>query len=328
MYTMSPDVEAKKMSFGLFRTALRAVVMAVLFTILACAFMPGVSNSAVNKRAVLLSVIMGDELMGGFNEPAALFFDENKKRIYIADTGNDRLVSIGDGFIFLSELTDPGFTMPLSVVKNDAGVFFVLDGNRGKIVVIDAANKIVKDLEVKGVPDAGNKFVPGRMAIGPADGRLYVADRLNKRLLIINADDGTVTGQLAVKKTDFNGVSDLRVDRRGYVYVLDSVAAMVHVFDDKGKLISSFGGRKGVAALTFPVSLAVDNNSGEIYVLDRHSGKIFVFDLKGRLHNVFLNRGFNNSELYTPDYLFIDASSVLYVIDGRRIQIFRIEEVR
>ena len=53
-----------------------------------------------------VAVITGDEIMGRLKQPSGLFFDEIKKRLYIADSGNGRLVSFDSEFKYMAELTN------------------------------------------------------------------------------------------------------------------------------------------------------------------------------------------------------------------------------
>jgi DNA-binding beta-propeller fold protein YncE len=271
-----------------------------------------------------VAVITGDEIMGRLKQPSGLFFDENKKRLYVADSGNGRLVSFDSEFRYMAELTNEAMTLPSSLVRNKEGHFFILDRGKGEIIFIDLEKKVVKSFLISGVPLAKEKFLPGRMAIG-ADNKLYIVDKLNRRLVIVE-QTGQFVREVTVKDKDFVGFTDVRVDDKGEVYAIDAIAGVIYVFDDKGDIISRFGSREDKKEnFRFPTSLAVDKH-GLIYVMDQHAGRILVFDKKGVFHYAISRPGVKEGELSSPSYIFIDREGRIYTIDGNRIQVFKEEK--
>lgn len=271
-----------------------------------------------------VAVITGDEIMGRFKQPSGLFFDENKKRLYVADSGNGRLVSFDSEFRYMAELTNEAMTLPSSLVRNKEGHFFILDSGKGGIVFIDLEKKVVKPFFISGVPSAKEQFLPGRMAID-ADNRLYIIDKLNRRLIIIE-QTGAFIREVTVKDKGFVGFTDVRVDDKGEIYTIDAIAGVVYIFDDKGDIITRFGSRENKKdSFRFPTSLAVDKN-GLIYIMDQHAGRILVFDKKGVFHYAISRPGVKEGELSYPSYIFIDREGRIYTIDGNRIQIFKEEK--
>lgn len=270
-----------------------------------------------------VAVINGDEVMGMLKQPSGLFFDEIKKRLYVADSGNNRLVSFDSEFKYLAELSNENIAIPVSLVRDKQGRFFILDRGKADIVFIDLEKKIVKSFPLTGVPIGKEQFLPGRIAIDKAD-RLYIIDKLNKRLLVVE-QTGVFVREITVKDKSFWGFTDVRVNDKGEVYAIDTLGGVVYVFDDKGAVISKFGSRedkKGV--FRFPVSLALDKN-GLIYVADQHAGKIFVFDKKGNFQYTIAKPGVKTGELSSPSYIFIDKDGKLYIIDANRVQVFKEE---
>ncbi len=272
---------------------------------------------AQQRNVELIAMIGKDEVMGTFNEPAALFYDESKQRLYVADTVNNRLVSFDQGFTFLASLVHENFALPMGIVKLSTGEFFITDGEKAKVIFIDVKNKIIEPLNIRNVPPAAERFLAGRIAIG-GDEHLYVIDRLNKRILVVDRN-GNFLRSITARGREFYGFNDVRVDDRGFVYAVDTLAAKVYVFNDKGRLVSKFGGD---GRLVFPVSVAVDSR-GYVYVLDRHPGVIRIFDKTGRLQYDLLKKGYNPGELYNPSYIYIDAKDRIFTIDGNRVQVFK-----
>jgi DNA-binding beta-propeller fold protein YncE len=268
-------------------------------------------------------VITGDEFMGKFSSPGALFFDEVKKRLYIADSGNSRLVSLDSEFEYLSELSHENVSMPTSVVKTIEGLFFVVDGEKAEIKLIDVRKELVEHIELKGLSSENAGFLPGRLALD-GEGRLYVTDRISGNIVIAD-QRGSVLKEIKANGEGFFGFTDVRVDGDGNVYAVDTIGARVYVFGKDGEQVSEFGKRGDVTGgFRFPTSIAVDSK-GLVYVLDRHAGNILVFKRSGTFQFTIAGPGPKQGQLYNPSYIFIDNEDRVYTIDGGRIQVFRRE---
>lgn len=287
-------------------------------------FFAAVSFAGEKIGVKAVAIITGDEIMGRFNQPSGLFFDEVKKRLYVADSGNGRLVSFDSEFKYLAELTNEGMKLPTTLVRNKEGQFFILDSGKAEIIFIDLEKKIVESFPLTGVPSGKEQFAPGRMAIDK-DNRLYMIDKLNRRMIVVEPT-GAFVREIKVQEKDFFGFTDVKVDEKGDVYAIDAIAGIVYIFDDKGVIVSRFGKREDKKYdFRFPTSLAVDKN-GLIYIADQHAGRILVFDKKGVFQYPMLKPGAKEGELSSPSYIFIDSEGRIYVIDGNRVKIFQEEK--
>lgn len=279
----------------------------------------GLADAAERARVKVLASITAGEALGSFNNPSGLFYDENKKRLYIADSVNKRIVSLDSEFKYLAELTNKEMILPVGIVRDRKGIFYVVDADRSTVFRLDAAKELVEPLPLTGIPHGRYLFSPGRIAIDKED-RLYIIDKLNKRIISVDYT-GVFIRSFTITGKNFVGFTDVRVDDEGYVYALDTIDRMVYVFDKKGNLVSSFGGReKGL--FLFPVSIASGKN-GLVSVIDRHAGKIMVFNRSGVFQYTILNKGSKEGELMTPSYICIDEANRIYIIDGNRIQVFQ-----
>jgi hypothetical protein len=126
------------------------------------------------------------------------------------------------------------------------------------------------------------------MAVSVDGSRLYVAE--GAKVVWLNALTGAEVGQLGIGEGEFLRAYAIGVDDQGHVYVADSQARLIKVYDSQGGGLFQFGGpgdddnRFGIIA-----ALAVHVASGEIYVADAFNKgttvkpKIKVFDLSGQL---------------------------------------------
>jgi len=296
-----------------------AIYIAVSPYVVFCQIRPAEADERVPVETV--AVLSGDELMGRFSRTSGIFYDSIKKRIYVTDTVNRRLVSFDSMYKFLAELRDDIIKMPLSIVKDSRGFFYVVDGEKGSILFINVRKKLIEELVVKGDKQGKGEIFPGRMVIDGRD-RLYVIDKLHRRIVIIN-NDGAFIRSFTVNEKEFYGFNDVKVSSSGSIFALDTVAGVVYIFDGDGNVISKFGKRgSSEKDFKFPVSLALDRD-GFIYVLDGHASRVQVFDGSGNLKRTLLKKGANEGELMHPTYIYIDHENRIFIADQSRVQIFR-----
>ena len=108
----------------------------------------------------------------------------------------------------------------------------------------------------------------------------------------------------------------IAVSRIGRVYVTDTVARRVFVFDPEAKTVS-FLGETGTAKLTKPVGVAVDGDD-HVFVADATANRVFGYDLDGRLLIAIGREG----EFDNPSGLAVDRKrNLLYVADAKKHQV-------
>ncbi len=311
-----PESKGQKVSGPMRAIAAKGFSVGGLILFISLALLSQPSHPVERVTVEVVAVIKGDEFMGRLKVPGGLFFDEAKKRLYVSDTGNGRLVSFDHEYKYLAELSHEAFSLPAGLVKDSLGRFFVIDSARQEILLVDTEKELIEPLPIKGIPERNERFLPGRIAIDGA-GRLYITDRLNRRLVVTDTSGGFIR-EITVDDEDFFGFFDVKVDGDGNIYAVDAIGKTVYVFDSEGRIVSSFAPK---GELLFPTSLAVGRN-GFIYVADQHGDRIYVYDRNGLLQYVISESGAKEGELTYPSYLFIDNDGRIYVIDGDRVQVF------
>jgi sugar lactone lactonase YvrE len=115
------------------------------------------------------------------------------------------------------------FTAPSDVVTNPAGEIFVVDGHaangNNRIVKYAADGTFILEFGGTGY-GPGELRGPHAIAMAP-DGRLFVADRQNQRIVIFDQD-----GNYLSRWTQFGMPSDIWISPDGTVYVADSESDM------------------------------------------------------------------------------------------------------
>ena len=282
--------------------------------------LPTSALCAGKGRVNHLTSINRNEETGPLGLLGGIFFDENRKRLYVADTSNKRILAFDVDLKFLSEFNAGGaFEAPTCLARNSKGRFFVGEPTQGRVLLVDIKQRSVNPIDFSAVPEAGPIY-PGNMAIDPED-NLYIIDKANQRILIFD-ENLRFDRQVLVKGA--KGLGDLRVSSNGVLYALDTIGRSIHVFDRQGELLLTFGKKgKGKGEFDFPVSLAVCRK-GVIYVLDQHKHKLSAFNPKGEFLMEFSQLGWREGRLHYPSYIYVNRAGRIFVVDrgNSRVSVF------
>lgn len=192
--------------------------------------------------------------------------------------------------------------------------------SRGRIYVSDVSNQAVlvfdKDggrLLVMAYAEEGRTFVTPIGVAEGANGEILVADAELGRVFRLDAEGkplGSFGKDVLVRPT---GVA--RDAQRGRIYVSDTHAHDVKVFDDEGRLIDAIGHRgEEEGTLNYPTHLAFADD--RLYVTDGMNARVQVFDLEGRLITAIGQRGIYYGNLTRPKGVTVDTRGNIYVVES------------
>ncbi len=114
------------------------------------------------------------------------------------------------------------------------------------------------------------------------------------------------------------------VDAQDNIYVTDSQAGKIFVFDAGGKYRRAIGSLKGGEGyFKRPTGIAIDSAAQRIYVTDTLRNKIFVMDMQGSVLQMIGKTGTGDGEFNYPTELRLNGSD-LAVVDAMnfRVQVF------
>ena len=221
----------------------------------------------------------------GLNGPRGVALAPDRS-IYVADTGNSR------------------------IVRFDAnGKFLATWGSRTS--------------EGEQPPAAGTFFEPWGIALD-AQGNVYVADTWNHRIQKFDANGNFKTqwgsfGQLSDAPDYLWGPRGIAIGLDGRVYVTDTGNKRVVVFDTNGKFLQAFG--TGVDdQLDEPVGIAIGDN-GLVYVADTWNMQVVVFSTEGNLITKWPVQGWAGDSLDNKPFIAADAQDRVYITDPERYRV-------
>lgn len=207
--------------------------------------------------------------------------------------------------------TSSVFQRAMGVASNGKGQVYVADILAGKVKIFDFNAGSVGDL------GQGSVFQsPIGLAVD-GDGRIYVADGRRKAVLVYSAAHQplySIGGGDLFSKPAFVAVND----RLGRIYVTDSQAHKVVVFNKEGRHLFTFG-KHGFEEgdLYAPQGIAIDDQN-RVFVADMFHFKIQVFDAEGKFLYAFGSQGTAPGDFELPKGLAFDSEGHLYVTDARK----------
>ena len=240
--------------------------------------------------------------------PMGVSYDPIKKRLYIVDSGNNRLLSFSLNGEPLSVFNAGGSLKKPVYMEKDK------DGN---LVVVERGENVVKKIDLKARKITSYKLSRGNgrsVLIGRIlrFGKTFlVIDRISGEVLVYDQEFRFVKN-ITPHIRDFNGFIDIKI-KEGKLWGMEVLTGRIFCLSlDKGSLVKKVELNK---ELVRPVSFELDR-SGNIYVLDRYMGKILVFSPDGRFMYSFSRKGFREGRLYYPWFLLFVGNKLLVLDEG------------
>ena len=251
---------------------------------------------------------------------------DNKSILFVADTGNGRLLR----YTFKDEVIETGAVeikadqlwYPSKIKMNSKGEIYVLDGKQRTIIRMTPDGQFKNYLAPTGLPSPAS-YVPRNFTLDMKD-HIYILDIFSHRVLELDSE-GNYLRQISFPE-EYGFFSDVAVDFRGSVLLIDSVNAMVYA---AAKDSSSFSPLTESLReyMRFPTSLTTDNR-GRIYLLDRNGGSIIILGQDGSFLRRQSGLGVKEGRLNYPSQLCINNKGEAFIADtnNSRVQIFEMVE--
>lgn len=273
-------------------------------------------------RLRYLAAVYLDDQGHGMRQPEAVACND-RSALVVADTGGGRLLryTVGDWDAKpAGEIRAPELSLPVRVQMNSKDEVFALDGARRRVVRFNANGTFKGYLAPEGIP-APASVVPRSLAIDRND-TIYLLDIFSARVLVLDPNGRYVRAVPFPKDHGF--FSDVAVDSRGTIYLVDSITTTVYATRKSPGEFAPLA-KSLRAHVTFPTSIVVDGR-GIIYVVDQAGGGIVLLDRDGTVLGRQLAMGWNEGLVRSPSQLCINDKGQVFVADrgNSRVQIFSI----
>jgi sugar lactone lactonase YvrE len=278
-------------------------------------------NAQTVKFRHLLSLYSDDKEVG-MKSPEGVACGE-KSVLIVSDTGNGRLLRYtfqGKAVKAEREIKVPQLTFPLRVQLNSKGEIFVLDGKKRRILRLTPAGEFEGYVDPQGLPPSP-AMIPRSFKIGTNDS-IYILDIFGERVIELSPD-GRYQREVQFPQ-DYGFFSDLTVDSRGNLFLIDTIQRMVYSAVRETKGFSPFA--QGLSDhLNFPTYLTADTR-GRIYIVDKDGAGIVILGQDGSFIGRQLSMGWTEGLLYYPTQICLSEKGEVFIADrgNNRVQVFAV----
>ncbi len=294
----------------------------VKFVLVLGFLLPSSALAAEQVRFRHVQSVYFDDKNAGMKQPEGVACNDNNLLI-VGDTENSRLLQ----YTYQDKSTKGGkeikvqqLSYPIRVQLNSKGEIFALDGKQRRIVRLSPEGEYKGYVTPEGIPSPAS-FVPRSFKIDSKDS-IYILDVFGARV-IVAGPDGKYQKHIGFPK-EYGFLSDLQVDFKGTILLVDSVKHMVFSATKDAKEFTPL--TKGLKEyLNFPTAITTDSR-GTIYLVDENGAGIVVLGADGSFLGRQLTMGWNEGLLYYPSQMCVTEKGEAFIADrgNSRVQIFNI----
>jgi len=193
--------------------------------------------------------------------------------IYIADTGNNRIVKFKANDVVIAEQGGLGwgkyqFDSPVDIWAKANLDVFIADKNNRRIVRYDKNLNYISSYpssEIYGNPDIGYPV----STVMSLHGDLYILDAQNKYIIKLQTMSNSyhIFGDISNTFLPLKNPVKMEADRKNKIYVSDSERGSIFIYDLYGNLLQTVGNFTDLKGFSI-------SNSGELYIIDGYSLRI------------------------------------------------------
>lgn len=221
--------------------------------------------------------------------------------------------ALGRAFGLFAGKKDMGMVRPYAVAV-DGDLIAVADPGLQVLHLFDVKRKKYRRIE-----EAGGLALSSPVGVALTQDAIFLSDSALKKVFILDRDGDTQRVIAGIERP--TGLA-FHLET-GRLYVADTLAHTINVFDSAGDFLFRFGTRgSDNSELNFPSHLSVSN--GRLHVNDTMNFRVQTFDLDGRFISAIGKIGDGSGDMAQPKGLATDAANNVYVADAlfNRVQIF------
>jgi len=242
----------------------------------------------------------------------------------VADSGNGRIVRFSYKNATLT--TEGQYPLdnvyPTIMQVNAQGEIYYLDGKQRRIGMLSASGEPKGNLKFAGLP-APETLIPKSFRVDK-EGNIHLLDIFSERVVSVSPAGNFIKSIPFPEQYGF--FSDLAIDQRGKIFLLDSINAVVYVQNEQGDGFAPLS-KNMKEYMNFPTGIALDRN-GQIFLTDQYGSGLVLLGRDGAFLGRKIGMGWIDGLLFYPSQLCINSSNEIFIADrsNSRVQVFGLSE--
>lgn len=227
---------------------------------------------------------VGESGTGKVAKPIGVAVDDSLDRVFVADATLKRIFGYGpDGQLAIAIGTEGEFDNP-SGLAADAKLqrIYLADSKKHQVFCYSSVDgHLIRTIGARGT-EPGQFNFPTNLFVD-AQSRLYVADTLNFRVAVFDAEGQFLKaiGSQGDTPGKLNRPKGVGVDSEGHIYIADTSFNNFQIFSQDGQLLLFVGvAGRDAGEFLLPAGLFVDSRD-RIYVVDQGNARVQVFEYLG-----------------------------------------------
>jgi hypothetical protein len=264
-----------------------------------------------------------------FVSPRGLDWDENRKELFVADTGNDRIIRLnGDGRFIAShggfgltfgdraEEREDSLDSPYDVTSGGFSDFYISDQNNYRICIFDSYHSYKGNL-YPADDSRRNRLDRPRGIKNDYENNLWLVDgRADKVIKISFTGDKLLEiGGFGYSSLQLKDPTQVDVNIHGEIFIADRGNGRIAIFDRLGSFKKSLKNH-----LKSPCGVAIDPD-GLIIICDDQTNELGLYTSRGtRL--AYLNKASDQTQFRRPSDIAVN-DNYIFVADSGNHRILR-----